>query len=105
MATWQVQDAQARRREGIDTALSEGPQTIIDNGVSVIVLSEGRYRLLVERKPTFEEHLLGGPKDDGFIDFVLSGPKVDDFTFERAMDTGQDFEFDSDEDVADQHQR
>ena len=80
MATWQVQDAQARLREVIDKALSEGPQTITDNGVGVIVLSEDRYRLLAERKPTFKEHLLGGPK-------------VDDFTIERDMDTGRDFEF------------
>lgn len=105
MATWEVQDAQARLGEVIDKALSEGPQMITDNGVGVIVLSEDAYRMLAERKPTFKEHLLGGPTHDEFVDFVLSGPKVDDFTIERDMDTGRECEFDLEEDVADQHQR
>jgi hypothetical protein len=34
---------------------------------------------MAERKPTFKEHLLGGPK-------------VDDFTIERDRDTGRDVE-------------
>jgi prevent-host-death family protein len=72
MSTWQMPDAQARLSEVIDKALHEGPQTITDNGVDVIVLAESEYRLLTNRKPTF-------------IEFLLSGPKVDDFTIERDL--------------------
>ncbi len=66
--------------EVIDKALHEGPQTISDSGTGVIVVSEDEYNALAKRKPTFTEHLLGGPK-------------ADDFTIERDLDTGRDFEF------------
>ena len=79
MSTWQVRDAQARLQEVIDKALLEGPQTITDNGTGVIVLSEEEYRALVEPKPDF-------------ISFLLGGPKVDDFTVERDLDTGRDID-------------
>lgn len=49
MSTWQVRDAHARLREVIDKALSEGPRTITDNGVGVIVLAEEEYRMLAEQ--------------------------------------------------------
>ena len=84
MSNWQMPDAQSRLREVIEKALHEGPQTITDNGVEVIVLAESEFRLLANRKPTF-------------VEFLLSGPKVDDFTIERDLDTGRDFEFEEDE--------
>lgn len=101
MATWQAAEAQAHFSEVIDKALHEGPQTIADNGAGVVVVSEALYRLLTERKPTFKEHLLNGPKVDDFtikpqptfVSFLLDGPLVDDFTIERDPDTGRDFEF------------
>lgn len=88
MATWQADEAQARFRE------------VTDNGAGVIVLSEDEYRLLIERKPTFKEHLLSGPKVDdftiertsSFVSFLIDGPRVEDFTIERDPDTGRDCE-------------
>lgn len=101
MSTWQAAEAQAHFRDVIDKALHEGPPTITDNGTGVVVVSEAQYRLLIERKPTFKEHFLNGPKVDdftiernsSFVSFLLDGPRVDDFTIERDPDTGRDFEF------------
>lgn len=89
MSTWQAAEAQAHLSEVIDKALHEGPQTITDNGAAVIVLSEQHYRRLAERTPTLKERPHHEPRDD-FIAFLLSGPKVDDFTIERDAATADD---------------
>lgn len=77
MTFWQIQHAKARLSELIERAREEGPQTITRHGAErAVVLSVEDYRALVERKPDFKAHLLGGPK-------------VDDFSIERDPDTGR----------------
>ncbi|WP_372005959.1 type II toxin-antitoxin system prevent-host-death family antitoxin [Tistrella mobilis] len=78
MTTWKVAQAQAQLEDVIDRARREGPQTIADDGdAGVVVLSLEDYRALVNRKPDFREYLLGGPK-------------IDDFDIPRDKDTGRD---------------
>ena len=77
MAVWQIQHAKARLSEVIERARSEGPQTITRHGAErAIVLSIEDYRALIAKRPDFKEYLLGGPK-------------VDDFSIERDRDTGR----------------
>ena len=80
MRTWQVHEAKIRLAEVIERARTEGPQTITRHGAErAVVISVEDYRALVAHKPDFKAHLLGGPK-------------VDDFTIERARDTGRPVE-------------
>ena len=77
MSVWQVQDAKARLSEVIERARTEGPQTITRHGTErAVLLSIEDYRALAAHKPDFKAHLLGGPK-------------IDDFSVERARDTGR----------------
>lgn len=78
MATWQLQEAKTRLSELIEDAHSEGPQIITRHGAErAVVLSIEEYRSLTDPEPDFLEYLLGGPK-------------VDDFTIEREYDTGRE---------------
>jgi len=78
MATWQLQEAKTRLSELIEDAHSEGPQIITRHGAErAVVLSIEEYRGLTAQEPDFLEYLLGGPK-------------VDDFTIEREYDTGRE---------------
>jgi prevent-host-death family protein len=77
MSIWQIQNAKARLSEVIERARSEGPQTITRHGAErAIVLSIEDYRALIANRPDFKEYLLGGPK-------------VDDFSIKRERDTGR----------------
>jgi antitoxin Phd len=77
MAVWQIQRAKARLSEVIERARTEGPQTVTRHGTErAVVLSIEAYRALIAHKPNFKEYLLGGPK-------------VDDFSIERDCDTGR----------------
>jgi antitoxin Phd len=81
MAVWQIQHAKARLSEVIELARNEGPQTITRHGAErAVVLSIENYRALIAQRPDFKEYLLGGPK-------------VDDFSIERDRDTGRVIEF------------
>jgi antitoxin Phd len=81
MAIWQIQHAKARLSEVIELARNEGPQTITRHGAErAVVLSIENYRALIAQRPDFKEYLLGGPK-------------VDDFSIERDRDTGRVIEF------------
>jgi antitoxin Phd len=81
MAVWQIQHAKARLSEVIELARNEGPQTITRHGAErAVVLSIENYRALIAQRPGFKEYLLGGPK-------------VDDFSIERDRDTGRVIEF------------
>jgi antitoxin Phd len=81
MAVWQIQHAKARLSEVIELARNEGPQTITRHGAErAVVLSIENYRALIAQRPDFKEYLLGGPK-------------VDDFSIERDRDTGRVVEF------------
>ena len=78
---WQVQEAKARLSEVIERAQSDGPQFTTRHGAErAVVLSMEDYRALTERKMDFHE-------------FLLSGPKVDNFETERDKDTGRDVDF------------
>ena len=77
MAVWQIQHAKARLSEVIERARNEGPQTITRHGAErAVVLSIENYRALIAPRPDFRE-------------YMLSGPKVDDFSVERDGDIGR----------------
>ncbi|MBP2159003.1 MULTISPECIES: type II toxin-antitoxin system Phd/YefM family antitoxin [Asticcacaulis] len=78
MATWQVNEAKAHLSEVIDRACSEGPQTITRHGADrAVIISAAEYQALLAGKPNFKSWLLGGPK-------------VDEFSVDRDLDTGGD---------------
>jgi antitoxin Phd len=80
MATWQVHKAKARFSELLEQAKREGPQIIAKRGIErAVVLSIDEYRRLVEAKPNLRDYLLGGPK-------------VDDFELERSKDRGREID-------------
>ena len=69
MATWQLQDAKARLSEVVNQAQTEGAQTITRHGVeAAVVISAEEYRILLEKKRSFIEHLLSIPKIEGFAE-------------------------------------
>jgi prevent-host-death family protein len=74
MATWQFQDAKAHLSDVIERARTEGPQTITCHGREyAVMLSIEDYRALAAQRPDFKAYL-------------LSGPKVEDFSIERDRD-------------------
>lgn len=78
MVKWQVHDAKRRLSEVIELAQTAGPQMITRHGKErAVVLSVEEYRKLEAAKPDFKEYL-------------LSGPKVDDFEIERPRDHGRE---------------
>jgi antitoxin Phd len=67
MASWQVQEAKTRLSEVIDKACNDGPQIITKHGAErAVVLSISDYRSLTAHKPNLRDYLLGGPKVDDF---------------------------------------
>ena len=71
MAKWPVHDAKRRLSELIEVAQYDGPQVITRHGNErAVVLSLNDYRKLEAAKPDFR-------------DYLLSGPKVDDFAIDR----------------------
>ncbi len=78
MARWQVQEAKSRFSEVVEEARNRGPQIITKHGIErAVVLSVEDFRALTAHKPGLKEYLLGGPK-------------VDDFEIERDRDTGHE---------------
>lgn len=78
MARWQVQEAKTRLSEVIEDAQSKGPQVITRHGSErAVVLSIEDFRALTAHKPGLREYLLGGPK-------------VDNFEVEPGNDTGRE---------------
>ena len=64
---WQLQQAKTRLSEVIEEAHARGPQIITRHGAErAVVLSIDDYRALVAHKPNFIEYLLSGPKVEGF---------------------------------------
>ena len=79
-ATWSVQEAKSRFGELIERARSEGPQVVARRGKeTAVVLSVEEYRRLLGRQPSLK-------------DWLLSGPRVEDFEVERDRDLGRDVE-------------
>jgi len=60
---------------------TDGPQTVpVEGHDALTVLTAVQYRLLAERKPTFKEWLLTGPKSDDVV--IESDPRPSrDFSF------------------------
>ncbi|HTW82205.1 MAG TPA: type II toxin-antitoxin system Phd/YefM family antitoxin [Terracidiphilus sp.] len=80
MARWQVQEAKTRFSEVIEKAQKKGPQIITRHGTErAVVLSIEEYRSLTAHKPNLRDYLLGGPK-------------VDNFEIEPDGDTGREIE-------------
>lgn len=80
MAIWTAHEARRRFREVIARARTEGAQVITRHGIDqAVVLSIESYRRLKAAKPDFKEYL-------------LSGPKVDDFEIDRPRDLGREVE-------------
>lgn len=78
MAQWQVQEAKTRLSEMIEEAQNKGPQIITRHGTEwAVVLSIADFRALTAHKPGLKEYLLGGPK-------------VDEFEIEPDGDTGRE---------------
>jgi antitoxin Phd len=77
MAAWQLQEAKTRLSELIEEAHTKGPQIITRHGKErAVILSIAEYRSLTAHQPNLKEYLLGGPK-------------VDDFEIRRSRDTGR----------------
>jgi antitoxin Phd len=77
MAVWQVQEAKTRLSELIEEANKKGPQIITRHGSEhAVVLSITDYRALADRRVSLK-------------DYLLSGPKVDNFEVKRNRDTGR----------------
>ena len=71
--TWSVQDAKNHFSEVVEEARRGGPQTVTKHGKpAVVVLSANEYERLrtLERleAPSFADHLLAMPSDDGSFD-------------------------------------
>lgn len=80
MRDWPVKDAKSRFSELVELAETEGPQTITRHGrARAVILSVEDYRNLEAAKPDFKEYL-------------LSGPKVEEFDIDRPRDLGRDLE-------------
>jgi antitoxin Phd len=80
MATWQVHNAKARFSELLERAEREGPQIIARRGTErAVVLSIREFRMLTESRPNLRDYLLGGPK-------------LDDFEVERSKDRGREID-------------
>jgi len=67
---WQLADAKNRLSEVVRRALSDGPQRITRRHDAVIVLSEAEYQRLTGARPNL-------------IDYVMSGPSLEDVPIER----------------------
>jgi antitoxin Phd len=67
MAKWQVQKAKTHLSELIEEANRKGPQIITRHGLEhAVVLSITDYRALEDRRENLKDYLLGGPKVDNF---------------------------------------
>jgi prevent-host-death family protein len=79
---WQMQDAKAKFGELVRRATSEGPQIVTYRGTeTAVVLSIEEFRRLEAGRPSFVDHLLGGPKlDDELVELIN----------DRSSDTGRE---------------
>ncbi|MGB6157466.1 MAG: type II toxin-antitoxin system Phd/YefM family antitoxin [Acidobacteriaceae bacterium] len=77
MSVWQLQKAKTQLSKLIEDAHKKGPQIITRHGAErAVVLSVEEFRTLTANKPNLRDYLLGGPK-------------VDDFEIPRETDTGR----------------
>jgi len=84
MTTWQVQQAKTHLSEVIERARREGPQVITRHGKPrAVVLSAEDYEAMTNGKK---------PQEPNLIDFLRSGPFLDELDLERSKDTGRDID-------------
>jgi antitoxin Phd len=68
MSVWQVEEARSRLSELMEEAARKGPQIIaLDGSERAVVLSIADYRALTAHKPDLRDYLLAGPKVDEFV--------------------------------------
>src|SRR3954462_13515320 len=63
--TWNLAEAKNRLTEGVNLALTEGPQTITRRNDTVVVLSAAEYAELTGKRPGFKEYLTQGASFEG----------------------------------------
>jgi prevent-host-death family protein len=85
MRKWQMQEAKAKFSDLVRRAANEGPQIVTYRGAdTAVVLSIDEYRRLEAKRPSLVEYLLSGPKlDDETVDEINN----------RSTDTGREIEF------------
>ncbi len=77
MGIWQLQEAKTRLSHLLEEAEHEGPQIITRHGAErAVILSIKDYRALTAHRPNLR-------------DYLLSGPRMDDFSVPRERDTGR----------------
>ena len=69
-AVWQVQEAKNRFSELMERAVSDGPQTVTRHGRAVV-----RVVAIAPDEATAAKRTA----DDGFVQYLLSSPKVEGF--------------------------
>ena len=84
MTVWPLQDAKNRFSAVVEAALAGRPQRVTRRGKpAVVVLADAEYeRLRLAEKataPTFVEHLLAMPQDDGEFERLPLKPRDFDF--------------------------
>jgi len=80
MMKWQVNEAKSRFADLIRQAEKNGPQVITRHGADkVVVLSIEEYLRLKAVQPNFK-------------DYLLAGPRLDDFEVDRPDDRGRKIE-------------
>jgi prevent-host-death family protein len=83
-AEWSLQDAKNSFSAVVDAASKGTPQTVTKRGKpAVVVLSVAAYEKLTRKdtksRPSFVEHLLAMPKDDGEFERVELEPRDVEF--------------------------
>jgi prevent-host-death family protein len=81
-ASWSIQDAKDRFSAMVEAARRR-PQTVTKHGKpAVVVVAAEEYERLRQlerlKAPTFVEHLLSMPKDDGEFERLLARPRAPD---------------------------
>lgn len=77
---WSLRDAQNKFSSVVDAARRGEPQTVTRHGIpAVVVIAVEEYERLhhleENRQPTFNEHLLAMPKDDGEFERATVAPR------------------------------
>ncbi len=80
LTLWSLQDAKNRFSRVVEAARQGGPQTVTKRGVpAVVVLAAEEYERLQHldkmQQPSFNEHLLAMPVDDGEFERMSVTPR------------------------------
>ena len=76
--SWQLQEAKQRLSEVVRDAQTKGPQVVTRHGEEVaVIVAMDDYRRMSRDVPDLK-------------DYLLSGPRADDFEAERSRDRGRE---------------